>query len=117
MNRLIKNLGIGQEMSIKATIAVEELMNHDMIYIYHHLKNGSVVQLEQSGINLKGEPRYAVKFRGFLIGYATIAGIMRTFFEDQKEAEALVVSVSKQKFMPINGLDIQIGVQAMKKVG
>lgn len=117
MNKLIKQLGIAENFSIKTTVSVDELMDHDMIYIYHHLKPGSKVYIEQNGTNVKGDPRYTVHFGKFLLGYITISGIMRSFYEGQQNGEAEIVSVSKDKFMPIKALDIQIGVQAMKKVG
>jgi hypothetical protein len=117
MNRLMKNLGIAENFSIKAVLAVEELMNHDMIYIYHHITNGTTVQLLKEGTNLSGEPRFAVKYGPFLLGYVTISGIMSSFYEGHHSGEAEVVGVSKDKFMPIKGLDIKVGVQAMKKVG
>jgi hypothetical protein len=67
--------------------------------------------------NLKGDPIYSVKFNNFLLGYVTITGILKTFYGEHTSGEAEVVSISKEKFMPMSALDIKIGVQAMKKVG
>ena len=117
MNRLIKQLGVGENFSIKTTVAVEELMNHDMIYVYHHLTEGTKVTLENVGINLNGDPRYAVKYNSFMLGFVTITGIMRSFYEGQQFGQAEISAVSKDKYQPIKALDVQVGVQAMKKVG
>lgn len=117
MNKLIRQLGVGDNFSVKTTVAVEELMDHDMIYVYHHLNQGSKVFLEQAGTNLKGDPRYKVKHGNFLLGFVTISGIMRSFYEGHQTGQAEIIAISKKKFMPIKSLDIQIGVQAMKKVG
>lgn len=117
MNRLINQLGVGDNFSIKTTVAVEELMNHDMIYIYHHLREGTSVILEHSETNLKGDPRYAVKYKNFMLGYVTISGIMKSFYEGQQLGQAEISAISKDKCQPIKSLGIQIGVQAMKKVG
>lgn len=117
MNNLIKNLGVKEDFSIRTVIKVEELMNHDMIYVYHHLNPGSVVDLKQEGSNLFGDPRYSVLYKGFKLGYVTISGMMRSFFEGEEAFQAEVAGVSKDKYMPIKELDIQIGLLAMKKVG
>lgn len=117
MSRLIRQLGVGENFSIKTTVAVEEIMNYDMIYVYHHIRIGTKVNLELSGTNLNGDPRYAVYYGLFHLGFITISGIMKAFYEGQQQGEAEIVALSKDKFMPINALDIQIGVQAMKKVG
>ena len=117
MNKLIKQLGVGENFSIKTTIAVEELLEHDMIYVYHHLQVGSTVSIKQFGTNVKGDPRYEVYFGNFKLGLVTITGIMRSFYEGQTSGEAEIVAFEKEKFMPIKALDVQIGVQAMRKVG
>lgn len=117
MNRLIKQLGVGDNFSIKTTVAVEELMNHDMIYIYHHLQPGTVLTLENTGVNLQGDPRYAVKYKNFMLGFITISGIMKSFYEGQQFGQAEISAMSKDKYQPIKELDVQVGVQAMKKVG
>lgn len=117
MNRLIKNLGVNNPLSLKTIVAVEGLTNHDMIYVYHHIQRGSMVNLKSDGTNVTGDPRYSVKYRGFLLGFVTLSGIMKSFFMEHNEMQAEIATISKDKFMPINRLDIQIGVVAMKKVG
>ena len=117
MNRLLKNLGARDPLSLKTIVSVEGLTNHDMIYVYHHIQCGSIVDLKSAGTNVKGDPRYSVKYRNFLLGFVTLSGIMKSFFMDQNEMQAEIAIISKDKFMPINRLDIQIGVIAMKKVG
>lgn len=117
MNKLIQQLGVADNFSLKTVVAVEELINHDMIYVYHHLSEGALVDLKFEGTTLTGDPRYAVFYKAFKLGVITVSGIMRSFFENEKELQAEVASMSKDKFMPIKELDIQLGVVAMKKVG
>lgn len=117
MNRLLKNLGVSDPLSLKTIVAVEGLTNHDMIYVYHHIQCGSIVELKPVGTTVTGDPRYSVNYRNFLLGFVTLSGIMKSFFMDQNEMQAEIATISKEKFMPINRLDIQIGVIAMKKVG
>lgn len=117
MNNLLKNLGVAESFSVKGIVSIEELNDHDMVYIYHHLGVGSVVDLELVGENVKGDPRYAVRYRQFLLGYITISGILKAFYEGVTNGAAEISAIGKDKFFPFKEVDLQIGVQAMKKVG
>ncbi|UKN00614.1 hypothetical protein K6119_12825 [Paracrocinitomix mangrovi] len=117
MNRLIRQLGISEDFTLKTIIKVEELMNHDMIYIYHHIAVGSVLDLVPAGSNVIGDPRYEVKYGQFKLGYITLKGLVKSIFEKEECLQAEVASVGKQKFMPIKELDIQLGAKTIRKVG
>lgn len=117
MKGLINQLGVADQFKLSAVVQVEELMDHDMIYVYHHLTEGKFVELKRCGTNVYGDPRFEVKFQQFKLGVVTVGGILRSFYQDSDTVIAEIVGLSKQKFMPIKELDIKIGVQALKKVG
>ncbi|MEO9533497.1 MAG: hypothetical protein ABJG68_00750 [Crocinitomicaceae bacterium] len=117
MKNLMHQLGFGESFKIKAVVAVKELMNYDMIYVYHHLKENSVVELKLAGTNLMGEPEYHAYFKGFRLGTIFLSGIIRSFYEGQETLYAEVAGISKNKYFPINSLDLQLGVESLKKVG
>ena len=117
MKNLMHQLGFGESFKIKAVVAVKELMNYDMIYVYHHIKEQSVVELRLAGTNLKGEPEYHAFFKEFRIGTIVLSGIIRSFYEGEEKLYAEVAALSKNKYFPINSLDLQLGVESLKKVG
>lgn len=116
MARLINQLGVSEHFRIKTIVQVEELMNHDMIYVYHHLGEGTILQLERSGTNVKGDPRFMVRCKSFCIGFVTIGGLMKQLFENEDELTAQICGMNKRKFLPIEQLDVQVGLKALKKV-
>jgi hypothetical protein len=117
MNTLINNLGFGDRFSLKTILSVDELLNYDMIYIYHHLSVGSVLTLRFKEINLFDDPIYLVSYKGFEIGTVRVSGIMKSFVNEHDEFEAEISAIGKDKYMPIKKLDIQMSVAALKKVG
>ena len=117
MKNLINQLGFGETFSLKTVISVKELMNHEMIYVYHHLRRGTSVELKRQRENIYGDPVYDVFYRKFKLGECSISGIMKSFYTNEKSIFAEIVGLSKDKYMPIKELDIQLGVQALKKVG
>lgn len=116
-NRLIRNLGVADQFSLRTIVSVDELFNHDMIYVYHHIQTGAVVELIPCGTNLFGDKKYRVEFKGFVIGYSIVTGVLKEMFEDSEKIIAQVFSLTKDRYMPIKELDLQIGFVAMKKVG
>jgi hypothetical protein len=117
MKNLMHQLGFSEAFKIKAVVAVKDLMNYDMIYVYHHLKESSIVELKLAGTNLMGEPEYHVFFKGFRLGTVFLSGIIRSFYEGQEILYADVAAISKNKYFPISNLDLQLGVESLKKVG
>ena len=117
MNSLINNLGFGEQFSLKTILSVDELLNYDMIYIYHHLSIGSVLNLKFKETNLFDNPKYMVSFKGFALGCVTVTGLMKSFVNEHDEFEAEISAIGKDKYMPIKKLDIQMSVVALKKVG
>ncbi|MGB1104161.1 MAG: hypothetical protein ACPG21_11100 [Crocinitomicaceae bacterium] len=103
-----KRFDPAHEMHFNTIVGVEEISHHDMIYIYHHIKIGTVVQLEPFGENVKGEKRYEVMFRGFVLGYITISGPLGIFYDDISSCKATVCHFQKKKFLPISEIDLSI---------
>ena len=116
MKNLIHQLGFGESFAIRTVVAVEELLEHDMIYVYHHIQEGSVVQLIFDREDLQGNPLYLVLFKGFTIGKVKLTGIARSIFENHLDITARIAGVSKEKYMPLQHVDIELGAEALKKV-
>lgn len=107
---------ISDQFSVKTIVSVQELGNYDLIYIYHHLQIGSIVKLITDGTNVKGDPRYRVVFKGFLLGFVTLGGAVRSIYENIQELESEIVGLNKQKFLPIKGIDLCLQATKMRMV-
>lgn len=115
MKSLINELGFSPEFNIKANLSVSGLMDYDMIYVYHHLTAGTMVELKRSSENLNGDPIFQVFYKSFLLGTVAVGGIMKSFYQKQESVIADISAISKDKYLPINKLDIQLGVQSYQK--
>ncbi len=111
-----KAIALSDGLVLNTIVAVEELMNHDMIYIYHHLNVGAIVSLTAAGTNVKGDLRYRVTYKNFMLGFVTIKGPVKALFEGVDTLESTVVGMKKQKFLPIQGLDLSIQATKMRMV-
>ena len=116
MNIGFKDFSISEGFKLKTLVSVEELANHDMIYIYHHIKPGAEVELKFAEETLLGDLVYHVHFKGFKLGAVRISGVMKSIYEGIEELGATVSGISKQKYLPFNGLDLSIQAEAMKMV-
>lgn len=110
------NFEIASNFAIKTIVSVQELMSHDLIYIYHHLQIGSIVQLELAGENVKGDPIFRVKFKGFILGFITISGAVRKLYEGITSFEGEITHLNKQKFLPVTGIDLCLQATKMRMV-
>ncbi|MEZ4923142.1 MAG: hypothetical protein R2780_08245 [Crocinitomicaceae bacterium] len=117
MNRLLNQLGVSDQFKISAILKVEELADHDMIYVYHHLEEGKLIELRFSDHNVKGESRFKVFYQEFFLGVVTLSGIIGSFYHDEKLITAEIAGLSKEKYFPLKALDIRLGINAYKKVG
>lgn len=113
---LKKGFELSNSFVLNTIVAVDELTDHDLIYIYHHLHVGSIVQLTASGTNVKGNLRYRVMYKNFVLGYVTLSDTVRSIYENCSSIESEIVSLSKQKFLPINGIDISLQATKMRMV-
>lgn len=110
------NYELSESFVMNTIVSVSELADHDMIYIYHHLKVGSRVNLLASGTNVKGDLRYRVSYKGFVLGYITLGGAIQSLFEGVETLEGEISAIEKQKFLPIRGLDISLQATKMRMV-
>jgi hypothetical protein len=111
-----KGFGIADNFVMNTIVSVDELADHDMIYIYHHLKLGSTVNLTASGTNVKGDLRYRVSYKEFTLGYVTLSGALQEVYKNAKSIESQIVGMEKQKFLPIRGIDLSIQATKMRMV-
>lgn len=116
MKNLINQLGFDESFTLKTITAVTGLMNHDMIYVYHHLHKGSLVELIKQNENINGDPVYDVFYNKFKLGECIVSGIMKSFYLSERSIYGEIAGLSKDKYMPIKELDIQLSVQSLKKV-
>ncbi len=116
-NKLTNNpFELANSFALKTIASVEELPNYDMIYIYHHLKVGSQLWLKEEGTNVKGDLRFKVFFKEFVLGFVTIGGTISKLFENSEMIVAEILNIEKQKFLPIRGLDITLQATKMRMV-
>lgn len=107
---------ISSDFNLKSIATVNELAHHDMIYIYHHLKVGQMVQLSAEGTNLKGDIRYKVSYKNFTLGYVYLGGFFKSYYESNRELFATVNSIQKDRYMPVKELDIEVCIVRLKNV-
>lgn len=105
-----------EDFNLKAISSVEELTNHDLIYIYHHLGVGSEVLLEASGTNIKGDIRYKVSYKGFVIGFTYLGGYFKSYYENNNSLVAKIIGLRKEKYLPIREMDLEVDLIRLKNV-
>ena len=113
---LFNTFSIAEDFNLKSVAAVKELVDYDMIYIYHHLSIGTIVNLFAEGTNLKGDIRYKVMFKNFTIGFVTLGGYFREYYEASPVLTATIISMKKEKFLPLKELDIEVTIARLKNV-
>lgn len=107
---------VSDDFQLKSVAAVQELKHHDMIYIHHQLKVGSLLELIADGTNIMGDIRYKVTYRHFTLGYVTLGGYFKSYYEEHPMLTATLISMQKEKFLPIKALDIEIDLIRLKNV-
>jgi hypothetical protein len=112
----LTHFDLSESFNLKSVASVQELSNHDLIYIYHHLQNGSEVLLVSEGTNIKGDIRYKVTFRTFTLGYVSLGGYFRGYYENKNVISARIVSIKKEKFLPAKEIDIEVDLINLKNV-
>jgi len=90
--------------------SVEYLSKFDMIYIYHHIQPGCLLKLERDVSNPFEPNNIIVSFKGFKLGYVSqkSANIVGRLMDNGSQVEASVKCISRNKYMPLDGLDIEI---------
>jgi len=116
MKALIDQPELAEDFKLRAVLPLQEIANGDMIYVNHLIKEGDVVKLTPAGINLRGDLRMKVHFSGFLLGYVTIGGVLKEFYEGQAEVWAEVGRFKRKKYLPIQEMQIALHALKLKKV-
>jgi len=94
---------------------VEELTRYEMIYIYHHLKNGAILDIEKDENRAWDENSSMVSFKGFKLGYVSskTSAIIKKKMAQGYAVSASVKSLNKEKYLPLNAMDIQVYVRSV----
>ncbi|WP_027418760.1 hypothetical protein [Crocinitomix catalasitica] len=118
MEQLMNNMPfeIADNFNMNTIVAIEELINYDMIYIYHHLQIGSKVELKKATENIKGDMRFAVYFKTFKLGYITISSFLAPIYTDISVIACEINSFVKEKFLPIKAIDLKLQATKIKLV-
>lgn len=91
---------------------IDELTKHEMIYIYHHLNVGAELTLERDYARLWDKTAVCVFYKGFKIGYVSkkSSGIISKQIDKGNNVIAKIKTLYKQKYMPLDGLDIAVTI-------
>jgi hypothetical protein len=107
---------ISPNFTLNTIVAVEELSNYDMIYIYHHLYVGASISLEPVTSSLKGDLRFRVFFKNFHLGYITLSNELAPIYADITAINCTISSFKKEKFLPVKALDLCLQATKIKMV-
>ncbi|MCB9194816.1 MAG: hypothetical protein H6598_01145 [Flavobacteriales bacterium] len=91
---------------------VDELSRFDMIYVAHKLSLGTELTIKKDEQRSWDDNSLALYYKGFKLGYVSkkTSEIIRRCMDKGKEIKAFVKSLSRQKFLPMAEMDIQIYV-------
>jgi len=91
---------------------IDELTKHDMIYIYHHLNIDSELTLERDYARIWDQTAIGVFYKGFKLGYISkkTSGIISKQIDKGNQVIAKIKTLYKQKYMPLEGLDIAVTI-------
>lgn len=91
---------------------VEELTRYDLIYVAHKMRNGVELLLKKDDHRSWDENALAIYYKGFKLGYVSkkTSEMVRKCLDKGKEIKATVKSLSKNRFLPTQEMDIQIYV-------
>jgi hypothetical protein len=101
---------------IQHVFNVSDLLNFDMICIYHHMTEGEKVTLKRSEFHLDGNYSYYVYFKGFKIGTVRVSSLFTAIYGSVETIEGAISSMMKEKYLPVRSLDIIICEEDLKLV-
>ena len=107
---------LSDQLVLNTIVSVEELSDHDMIYIYHHLKIGDSVDLNAEGTNVKGDLRYRVSYKNFNLGYITLGSPIKSIYKNTPTLTSEIVHMEKKKFLPVHAIDLSLQATKLKMV-
>ena len=112
----LTSFDLSDSFNLKSIASVQELGNHDLIYVNQQLQPGSDVLLESEGTNLRGDIRYRVSFKNFTLGYVSLGGYFRGYYENHSTLTGRIVTIRKEKFLPARHIDIEVDLVKLKNV-
>jgi hypothetical protein len=112
----LTHFDLSNSFNLKSVASIQELSNHDLIYIYHHLNPGSDLLLESEGTNIKGDIRYKVTYKNFTLGYVSLGGYFRGYYESNNTLSARIKSIKREKFLTAKEIDIEVDLIKLKNV-
>ncbi|MFK8039563.1 MAG: hypothetical protein AB8B74_14830 [Crocinitomicaceae bacterium] len=115
LDKIAKNNLLGIP-SIQHVFKVSELFNYDMIYIYHHIQEGTKVNLVRDELQIGGKYRYFVYYKDYQLGSLFVSSFFSAQYGNLKSIEAEVTSITKEKYMPIKHLDVLITQASLRLV-
>lgn len=115
LNKLTKNQTQNIPL-IQHVFKVSELFNYDMIYIYHHIKEGTNVSLIRDGLQISGNYRYFVYYKNFKLGSLFVSSFFTAQYGHLDTIEAEVTSITKERYLPIKHLDVLITQSSLRLV-
>jgi hypothetical protein len=115
MKRL-KEFMLSDQFTLNTIVSVDELTQHDLLYVSHQLQVGSAVRLEIAGTNVVGDLRYKAYFQKYLLGYVTIGGPVKSIYEGIDSLECEIINLKSQKFLPIRAIDLNLQATKMRLV-
>ncbi len=95
---------------------VSQLSHFDMIYVYHHISEGTMLDLTLETKHLNGDLLYKVMYRHYHLGFVRISNFLKYEYTNTESLTAKVFSLSKEKYLPTKSLDISIEPNNMKLV-
>lgn len=106
-------------LPLKVMTTVDALTRYDMIYIYHHLFSGANLVLKQDRDYPLNSSAISVFYKGFKLGYLpeAVSKAVTKQFLCGNQVKATTVSLYKNKFMPLSGLDIELTFMEDKEEG
>lgn len=88
---------------------VKDLSSFDMIYIYHHLSEGVVLDLTRDYTHYY-KNAVQVSFKDFKLGYLPerISSIVSNRMDSDLNLVAKIKSIDKLKYLPLTSLDVEL---------
>ncbi len=116
MKNLISKNTIYELPNLQYIFKVSDLYKYDMIYIYHHIHEGSKVTLVRNDLQIGGNNSYLVYFKNFLLGSLFISTLFTTQYGNLSKIEAEIMNITKEKYLPIKNLDVVISQAGLRLV-
>ena len=116
IKNIIQKNSLNRLPDMQYIFAVSSLYKYDMIYVYHHLAEGSKVTLRRNDFYIDGTCQYSVYYKDFKLGYVYLSSFFLAQYGSLEKFEAEIASMTKEKYLPIKKLDITVSSARMRLV-